>query len=1561
METRKTKVVAGVLFLMVLFCAADYTAAQSDPNLLAWWNFDGNTNDTSGNEYHAVPFGDPRYAVGITGSDLGFDGVDDFVWGDLDEPETEVTHMLWFKTTNPNAGIFSVVRGYFGAAGNDRHIYLHNGNLYARIYDHEVIGTTELDLADGQWHHVAHVFGDSIGGQKIYVNGAESAEGSKAASDFDWQTGVMIGYSGDAAAKYFSGQIDDVRIYSKALVEGEILDILVGAVESSSLGTFNIGDIPSKSVWHGKEYSFLVDWEERAGVSYSMTLEPSPAGAASLLPIAGGELGLWEFSYVPDASDKFPFTVSITADDGIEMLRQSFDIIPMPNLVPEQIVFDPNSHTGAGQVGADDVIEHETKGPARSMNHQPSKQPRRIQLQAKTIIFEAGHENGLYETYNGDLNTETIELIAETVIIRSPLHFPQTEVIINARELRFESSTAQIKTTPIKKTAIPGRSQPGGNGLRAGNVTLNIGSFYASHGNLKFDLRGGPGQDGGGGKDGTPGTNVASYWSTFDFRDSGINFSYTAPSGEYIIYEEAWNTCLFGIPIKVYDYPVGGISKIPTSGAPATISGKPGKGGPGGILKISLDVTAFSHYSEVGPGQAGRTPAQWDPQYAGRTSFYGGAAGRPSKWRKMKCHYCLAGNFWATDDYSKHGGPTTKGADKPVVQPDAPAASDYGRIECPSCATPWTGNTYEWMGPVAVRILFNEAKDDYLNEDFRAAQDRMLDLTQMIAAYQDSPQWDSLAQMSRYELLQMYDNMKTLLYQIENNRDYFGNPAGWVPMLSFEAYIDMFDIEIDRAIRALYLAHWIKNTAASQTDKENALLEMRIQLQSEIDDAYDDYDDALSRMGSLKTHAAAIKQTSDAKILRLEALENQLEWDASLNLREPWWKTSLKMAGVLCKMIPIQQPIAGFIGEGLTIAANFDPDDPYSTVIQSTQLVDTIVETTIDDVAAAVGIVASAATGDVGGAISDTLGEIGEAIPSLTDGINGMVEVLQGIEAPAEEIQAELERLKGQSPEFKQLAEEIEDLLDQQATFARDLAETMLALASNINLIRENLQAMDALREDLATVEIPDPRALTYLDNLERRSLRRLLKYHYYMAKAYEYRLLEEYTEPLDLGPFFDHLVNNTYIGEGINVIPQEQFDTLKSLYQDKIATVAEKIFTDYSSHTPELSAPVRFNLTQDELDRINQGQTVRLNLMDLGIFPADEENIRIFDLEIFAIDTIPIDGDYEQNAQVDIRFEHSGLSRLMSKGQTYLFRHYNEQTDDPIVWGGRYFPVDDDVIAIKPSAAQISLLKTLLSETASQDMLLYSRPAAWADLEISLSVYNNAGRDIDVSYLRCQLTYDFTRRPSKLFLADIQLMVSEAYLDDTNDLIVSEADFQPYVVCDTPDRNGRQDARGHVHRIYPASELTTIQVTTQKKYANWKFNKWTDRYGNDLAGGPVTDRTIGIIPATDQTIVAQYVPLDTLSGDINSDCIIGIGDLKSLVDSWLLIHPSINLDESDTEGMIDLADFAGLAADWGKTCEQVLNEASGAAAAAMSINTLNVAGPMSRVSNPRNIEWVEQ
>jgi Concanavalin A-like lectin/glucanases superfamily/Bacterial TSP3 repeat len=141
----------------------------------------------------------------------------------IDVSETAYAVSLWFKTACTDCGIFSV---YKGTLDHDRHVYLSNGNVCARVYSSsEIVCTSGMSYADNQWHHVVHTFGGTEGGQKIYVDGVLGVSGTKTASDFTWQVGVKIGFSNDAVHQYFTGSIDDVRLFDKALTQAQVREL----------------------------------------------------------------------------------------------------------------------------------------------------------------------------------------------------------------------------------------------------------------------------------------------------------------------------------------------------------------------------------------------------------------------------------------------------------------------------------------------------------------------------------------------------------------------------------------------------------------------------------------------------------------------------------------------------------------------------------------------------------------------------------------------------------------------------------------------------------------------------------------------------------------------------------------------------------------------------------------------------------------------------------------------------------------------------------------------------------------------------------------------------------------------------------------------------------------------------------------------------------------------------------------------------------------------------------------------------------------------------------------
>jgi hypothetical protein len=216
------------------------TNPDLESGLIGHWTFDGkdmnpNVRDRSGQGNHGnAIYGasgntSTTTAPGRIGQAMDFDGTDDFVdmgdssdWDSLDT----ITFSMWFK-----ADILSGTNQLGGNLDNDDDdsgfaIYWYNNELVFAIYD----GALELAKVSfttvNTWIHVVGVApGSGNGVLKIYINGSEltyTVQESQTGTIANSADNVIIGANADTISRYFSGFIDDVRVYNRALSASEI-------------------------------------------------------------------------------------------------------------------------------------------------------------------------------------------------------------------------------------------------------------------------------------------------------------------------------------------------------------------------------------------------------------------------------------------------------------------------------------------------------------------------------------------------------------------------------------------------------------------------------------------------------------------------------------------------------------------------------------------------------------------------------------------------------------------------------------------------------------------------------------------------------------------------------------------------------------------------------------------------------------------------------------------------------------------------------------------------------------------------------------------------------------------------------------------------------------------------------------------------------------------------------------------------------------------------------------------------------------------------------------------
>lgn len=222
--------VLGVLSLSVAVGLTNVSHAD----LIVHLEFEGNFEDSSGNNVHGTPVGDTAIVSdGAKGNVASFDGADDIV--SLDPADLiaagadlldEMTIAMW---------VYSEVElsaaGFTGGFNTDWssggvHLKLQNGlvNIGINGGSGDVVGTTVMPA--GEWHHIAFTGTLLDFVFAVYYDGVE--EGIQAPTTvpffFDMALSPSIGAwnNGTELVREWTGFKDDFRLYNNALTPEEM-------------------------------------------------------------------------------------------------------------------------------------------------------------------------------------------------------------------------------------------------------------------------------------------------------------------------------------------------------------------------------------------------------------------------------------------------------------------------------------------------------------------------------------------------------------------------------------------------------------------------------------------------------------------------------------------------------------------------------------------------------------------------------------------------------------------------------------------------------------------------------------------------------------------------------------------------------------------------------------------------------------------------------------------------------------------------------------------------------------------------------------------------------------------------------------------------------------------------------------------------------------------------------------------------------------------------------------------------------------------------------------------
>jgi len=209
-------------------------SANIENNLLYYYKFDGNSNDTEG-AANLTEVGGISYQTGLFADCVALDGSSDYLTDASTisaATKNDRSISLWFQ--------YGGAQGYVCRLGYRGTIIIwvsSAGQIEAAYYDSSETsinpGYLYAGMSVGNWYHIVFTIdeSDASTGAKLYVNGAQAGSSFGGATGFNNTSGNALSAIGAGVTwgggtnVPVSGSIDDLAIWDRVLTSTEVLDI----------------------------------------------------------------------------------------------------------------------------------------------------------------------------------------------------------------------------------------------------------------------------------------------------------------------------------------------------------------------------------------------------------------------------------------------------------------------------------------------------------------------------------------------------------------------------------------------------------------------------------------------------------------------------------------------------------------------------------------------------------------------------------------------------------------------------------------------------------------------------------------------------------------------------------------------------------------------------------------------------------------------------------------------------------------------------------------------------------------------------------------------------------------------------------------------------------------------------------------------------------------------------------------------------------------------------------------------------------------------------------------
>ena len=950
-----------------------------------------------------------------------------------------------------------------------------------------------------------------------------------------------------------------------------------------------------------------------------------------------------------------------------------------------------------------------------------SKGTKEVLIKAKHLVLNAGHQQGVFEQLNNMVDITKVTIEAEIVDVFDKISIPNASVYISAREINF-SSGGQVDITPLgysDKATLPSEGKVG---LDAGEVILNVKNVNFSKGRTKalFILNGGEGQGGSLGAKGVNGSKV---------RDLGRGVIFRAISKESCemldnpIFERDRFKFKNNKRLVCSSHSSSEGSRVwPTDGGNATAGSAPGIGGKGGWMRTHIAIP--KKLVSVKGGKSGES--------SGVTK--GGSAGVP----KVSYHQSV----FIDRNNTTHLRSNTKRVSSSGADAKAPEAKkgrgEDGKFEISPLLKLWQAEGY-----LEKELLY--ANDLYLSNYIEESKTifRKLDESLNLFGLGDR----SIKGMA------LRAKVNENFMKINSQRDFFGNSLNWVPNFSFEANFSKFRSDLKYSMETLYLTYWIRNSQKSLESKLKAMEEVQTKLLEDIEVKKENYSNLISKLPVLNEKIDTFRVEEDYFSKEVRRVEIEIAAMARDNIidrnKVPLFKKTLRTLSAISTAIPAGQPALGLIGSSLQVlSGHIGVNNSLGEIIEdSSSIYKNFQNLKLEESSSAWNEswskVKLSRIKEINSKreLKEYLSDISEFSKPIIAAAQEQASEWRKKEVPRSEIAKEIQKIKGTHAIFKDLSQKLESFMHKKNILVREVQEIQSEITSTLSSIYSSFDKVSELSHFKKNLlDGSDLNITNFLDSLEEDTTNRILKYHYEVARAYEYRLLRPYRKNINLIATLEKM-QSIVEANTETFLSSKEFDILRVIYTSELASIAENILYEFSGENFPLQREKVLQFNNAELDALNDGKDIYLDLMAKDFFPEDMQDIRINSILVESLD-VDSEGSLGRSEEISLEIAYSGESYIKKGGDYYFFK--KDINSQKTKWGSTFDLISGEQSEILESPTANSLIYNLLGQNSENKIMLLSRPGGLTQLKVRLRKDVSPEVQVSLHSAKIRIIYDY-------------------------------------------------------------------------------------------------------------------------------------------------------------------------------------------------------------------------